>query len=300
MHRGVRRVLAAAVVGGAVLSGCGGPVQAGSAVIIGDTAVPLSQVQSEVAAGVAALPPGQNTPDGGVALARQIVSNDVTGALLDRQAAALGVPVGEPQVAAFIEEQGGLAAIEERTGLTADDIRARVKNVVAAIEIGRRAAPGLAVTADLVEAGTRAEAETLARTLAAGGEVATTLLATSKTVQRDRQFTIASFPPNPNDPNIVANTVIFGTPVGETIAFQPDQQGPWTVFKVSQRTTTAAGGAAPQLTQTQLQVIGLRMVQPLADTLGVRVNPRYGVWDSISLGVVAANETAGLVLPAAG
>jgi hypothetical protein len=37
-------------------------------------------------------------------------------------------------------------------------------------------------------------------------------------------------------------------------------------------------------------------LQPIADDLQVRVNPRYGVWDQVSLRVVPADQTAGLVL----
>ena len=44
--------------------------------------------------------------------------------------------------------------------------------------------------------------------------------------------------------------------------------------------------------------IGRRFTQPLAQELGVRVNPRYGVWDPLRLAVLAPGTPAGLVLPA--
>ena len=89
-----------------------------------------------------------------------------------------------------------------------------------------------------------------------------------------------------------------GTPVGDVVAYQPDpQQSTWNVFRVTARRTDAppAGGAAT-LSLQQLYLIGQRTLQPIADDLSVRVNPRYGVWDQVALRVVPADQTAGLVL----
>ena len=95
-----------------------------------------------------------------------------------------------------------------------------------------------------------------------------------------------------------AGSVVFGTPVGDVVAYQPDpQQATWNVFRVTDRRTDARPGGAPAtLSLQQLYLIGQRTLQPIADDLSVRVNPRYGVWDQVSLRVVPANQTAGLVL----
>jgi hypothetical protein len=57
----VGRALVAAAAAGALVSGCGGPVQAGSAIIVGDTAVPLDQVQSQVGTPCSPAPPPSRT-----------------------------------------------------------------------------------------------------------------------------------------------------------------------------------------------------------------------------------------------
>ncbi len=97
-----------------------------------------------------------------------------------------------------------------------------------------------------------------------------------------------------------AGTVLFGTPVGGVVAFQPDQrQSTWIVFKVTDRRTDAPFDqqAVSAISSTQKVTIGERLVQPDAERLGVRVNPRYGVWDPITLRVVAADMQAGMILP---
>jgi hypothetical protein len=97
---------------------------------------------------------------------------------------------------------------------------------------------------------------------------------------------------------------VFGTPVGEVVAYQPDpQQATWNVFKVTQRRTDATPAdpaAASALSMQELYLIGQRTLQPEADALAVRVNPRYGVWDEVALRVVPADQTSGLVIPAPG
>ena len=50
--------------------------------------------------------------------------------------------------------------------------------------------------------------------------------------------------------------------------------------------------------QSDLATIGERLMEPLADQVGVRVNPRYGTWDEISLRVVPTGEFDGAILPA--
>ena len=61
------------------------------------------------------------------------------------------------------------------------------------------------------------------------------------------------------------------------------------MFKVTDRRTNAPSdpAAVSNISQSQLITIGERLLQPDAETLGVRVNPRYGVWDPIQLRVVA-------------
>ena len=126
---------------------------------------------------------------------------------------------------------------------------------------------------------------------AAGGPAADALFNDSRTARKGVEVAAATDTQN-------AGSVVFGTPVGDVVAYQPDpQQATWNVFRVTDRRTDArAPGAPATLSLQQLYLIGQRTLQPLADDLAVRVNPRYGVWDQVSLRVVPADQTAGLVL----
>ena len=77
MYTKVGRALVAAAAAGALVSGCGSPVQAGSAIIVGDTAVPLEQVQSQVGTLLARVPAEQRQQDTAPTLARDIVTNEL-------------------------------------------------------------------------------------------------------------------------------------------------------------------------------------------------------------------------------
>ena len=99
-----------------------------------------------------------------------------------------------------------------------------------------------------------------------------------------------------------ASTVLFGLPPGRTAYFQPSPQSGWIVLRVTDRQDrrrTPTRRPWPVLGESDLATIGERLLQPLAEQVGVRVNPRYGVWDPISLRVVPADQADGAILPPA-
>lgn len=292
MRMKVGRVVAAVAVVGAVVSGCGGPVQAGSAAVVGDTAVPLSQVQNQLGTLLARVPAAQRQQDTGASLARDIVTNELLHNLITRAAADHAVTVSPAQVEEFIEQQGGATALLQNSVLDIDALRQQAHDFLVATELGRRAAPGLLVTVDLIGSANRTDAEAKAHVLAAGGAAADALFSDTRTAKRGVQVVAATDTQN-------AGSVVFGAPVGDVVAYQPDpQQSTWNVFRVTGRRTDAPADAAATkaLGLQQLYLIGQRTLQPVADALQVRVNPRYGVWDEVALRVVAADQTAGLVL----
>lgn len=304
MHIGMGRLVAGVAVVGALVSGCGGPAQAGSALIVGDDSVPLGEVQSALTAMLAKVPPDQRQAGQDIAFARSIVTNDVLHSLLEQLGSTSGITVSDKDIDTFLDQQGGAAALEQSTGLDAGELRRESHDLLVAIELGRRAAPGLVVTADVVTASSRQDAEVKAHTLAAGGAGADALFADPGSARRQQQFAAVTFPLESGSAAGGVRSVVLGTDVGDTVAYQPDPQQPaWSVFRVTQRRTDAVPqdpSALSKLGQAELLQIGQRTVQPLAESLGVRVNPRYGVWDPISLAVVPADQTAGVVLPAAG
>jgi hypothetical protein len=299
MVHGVRmqmgRVLAAVVVVGAVVSGCGGPEQAGSAVIVGDTSVSLESVQAQLSDALKRVPPAGLQQDTPAAVARDIVTNEILHGLVERQATARSVTVTDADVDAFIAQQGGTQSLLQNSILDEAGLRQQVRDNLLAAGLAKRAVAGLQVTADLVAATTKDEAVADAQKLAVGGSAADALFTNPQTSQRGIVYTAATTPG-------IASTVVFGTPVGGTVYFQPNpQQATWIVFRVTGKRTDAPSdpAAVSQISQDQLVSIGQRTLQPVADRLGVRVNPRYGVWDPIALRVVAADQVSGGLLPAA-
>ena len=287
--------MAALAVVGAVVSGCGGPIQAGSAAIVGDTTVPLEQVQSQLGTLLARVPADQRQQDTGASLARDIVTNELLHNLLTRAAVEQRITVTDAQVDSFITQQGGAQALLQNSVLDLEGLRQQAHDFLVATELGRRAAPGLVVTLDLIGSPNRADAEAKARVLAAGGPAADALFADTRTAQRNVKVGAVTDTQN-------AGSVVFGTPVGDVVAYQPDpQQATWNVFRVTDRQSNAAPAndpAAAALSLQQLYLIGQRTLQPVADALAVRVNPRYGVWDEVALRVVPADQTSGLVIAA--
>ena len=155
-----------------------------------------------------------------------------------------------------------------------------------------RVVPGLTVAADLVAAISRDDAAEKARVLNAGGPAADALFTDPETSRRGVSYQAERSPE-------AAATVLFGLPEGRTAYFQPSsQQSGWIVLRITERSTTAGAGpdALASVGQVELATIGERLLQPLSEEVGVRVNPRYGVWDQVSLRVVPADQTAGLVL----
>jgi hypothetical protein len=293
----VGRLLAVVATVGAAVSGCGaGPSQVGSAVIVGSTAVPLEQVESrlDVALGKkAAVAQLASSGVGPPEIARDVVTRTVLHDLLDRTAAAEGIVVSEADVDSALAEGGGADAALEQTLYDLPALRERVRDQIVAARHAERLVPGLTVTADLIAATSRDDAAGKARVLAAGGPAADALFAQNPdTSRRGMSYQAATSPD-------AASTVLFGLPPGRTAYFQPSPQSGWIVLRVTDRKEQPNGdpSAVAALGQSDLATIGERLLQPLAEQVGVRVNPRFGVWDPISMRVVPATSADGAILP---
>lgn len=296
MRMQVGRVVAAVAVIGAVISGCGGPTQAGTAVFIGDNAIPLEQVQTQLGSVLAKKDlVAQLTAQGGSTadIARSIVTRAVMHDLLARRAAEEGIVVTDAQVDSQIAESGGAEALLDGSLYDLPVLRDTVRDSLIAAQLAQRAVGGLAVTADLVAATSRADAEAKAAVLQAGGAEADALFADTGTSARATTFDAASSPEN-------AATVLFGVPVGAVVAFQPSpEQSTWIIARVVDRRTDAPSdpAAVSSISQSNLAAIGRRLLQPTADQVGIKVNPRFGVWDPVVLRIVGEDQQVGLVLP---
>jgi hypothetical protein len=292
----VGRVAAAVAVFGAVISGCGGPNQAGTAVIVGQDAVPIERVQSQLDTALAKKDLiAQLTAQGGTTaeLARSIVTRAVLHDLLDRRAAQEGIVVTDAQIDADIAQKGGADSLLDGSLYDLPMLRQRVRDDLIATQLAQREVGGLAVTADLVAATSRESADAAAAALQAGGAQADALFSDPRTSARAQTFAAASSPDN-------ASTVLFGVPVGTVVAFQPSpDQSTWIVARVTDRRTNGAAdpAALSSISQSQLVAIGQRLLQPTAEQIGIKVNPRYGVWDPIQMQIVGEDQQVGTILP---
>jgi hypothetical protein len=292
----VVRVAVAVVAAGAVATGCGsGPSQVGSAVIVGDNAVSLESVQSQLATALSKPDQvAQLKQQGGseADVARGIVTQQVLHDLLGRQAAAQNIAVTEQQVDSELADNGGADQVLDSSLYDLATLRDRVRDNLIAAQLARNVVGGLSVTVDLVAATSQADADAKAATLAAGGPAADALFTNADTSAKGQVIQAVNYPDD-------AGTVLFGTPVGQVVVFQPSaQQAGWIVFRVVDRRTDVASptDAVNNLSQQQLVTIGERTLQPVADQVGITVNPRYGVWDPIQMRIVGADERAGEIL----
>jgi hypothetical protein len=157
----VGRFAAAVVVIGAVISGCGGPIQAGTAAFVGDNAIPLERVQTQLDAALAKKDLiAQLTAQGGstAGIARSIVTRAVMHDLLTRRAAEDGIVVTDAQIDTEINENGGADALLDGSLYDLSTLRERMRDDLIAAQLAQRAVGGLAVTADLVAATSRENA----------------------------------------------------------------------------------------------------------------------------------------------
>ncbi|MCP2168765.1 SurA N-terminal domain-containing protein [Goodfellowiella coeruleoviolacea] len=272
-----------------LLAGCGsGPSQPGAAAIVGDVAIPLELVQQRLDNYLAREPEqGQQLQQQNKLgqVAEQILSYRVRHELVAVAAQRDGVKVDEQQLNELIAAGGGAEAMiqSQNSFLDAQAFRdEQATDQLLLTELGRRYADRLTVTYDYTIANGPEEAKAKADRIAADPEHAADVF------EADRRQNV----PSATDVTMTAaqdqqflGSPIYGVRAGSVVAFQAGQDsGAWVVAHVRSREITAGTGASgDQLNSNVLYWLGLRAVQPIADELGVRVNPRYGVWDEVFL-----------------
>ncbi len=221
-----------------------------------------------------------------------------------------GIVVPPAQVDAQVAAAGGPQAAAG-SGYDTATLRELVADQIAVAEIGRREFDRLAVTVDIGTFPSRAAAEQAAAQLAT--DPGTGALAA---LPQDAQVVDSTLRPGAVSPDSrvrTASSLVFGLP-GRTVSISgpapasPGQSAPdpatqpWTVVRVRDR-DLAAPPAGPDsvpaalVDDTTMIQFGLRAIQPLALELGVRVNPRYGVWDPTQERVAPTAADAGTITP---
>jgi hypothetical protein len=286
-----------------LLAGCGsGPSQAGSAAIIGDAVVPLNLVQDRLSTYLAKVPQdgqdAQGQPQAKLdQTARDILTFKIQHELTLRTAEREDVSVSEDTLSQLLDQAGGAEALSEGTFFDADTFRnERARDQLLQVEIGRKYADKLAVKFDYFYAKNTQDAIDKAKQVARDPKKMDTFVREAR--DQDAQAGESNAKATSAESPQLATTLLFGVKAGTVIAFPPSaENGNWIVAHIKERTTNARpSGEAPsqQLTPDVLAGIGLRMVQPLADEIGIKVNPRYGAWDTATMGLAASEaEKAG-------
>jgi len=301
VRRQVGRVVAAVAVLGALVGGCGsGPSQLGSAVIVGGTSVSLDTVQEQITVALgpdkAAFVEATNQETGGAFgppdVARRVVGDAVRHELLNRRAAEEGISVDEQ----LLDEAIAASSADPTQGSIYSGARLRddLRDGVLAAALGARYVDRLGVSIDAGQFATEDEAQAAAQAAAAGGPGADAVFAGLPQGQRLTASVTAA--QSPGD----AAEFVFGTPQGAVVVLQPQTEGAgWQVYRIVERRDDLAPNgpsAVGQLSEDDLRAIGYRLLQQDSVDLGVRVNPRFGVWDPIRMQVVADDATLGTIV----
>src|SRR5690606_6786389 len=95
------------------------------------------------------------------------------------------------------------------------------------------------------------------------------------------------------DREVLAQTPLFSVEPGTVVVMRPSPQNGslWLVALVEDRTETQ-GDSDRSYPDEVLAQIGLQMLRPAAERLGVTVSPRYGVWDEAGMVILNDEEHA--------
>lgn len=308
----MRHVLRAGLAGAlalGLLAGCAsGPSQLRAAAIVGDRTIPIEQVRHQLRAVLdkegeqakAQLVAGDQLDD----VSRQIVTLAIRHELLVVAAQREGLSVDEQRVTDLIDQLGGAEAATAGTTFTVENFRSRVRDQLLARELARTYLPKLSVTVDYTTVDTRSDAKRWVAELAGAGPQRARALIRSE-VERGAAAALDQKIVAAQNPGF-ASAPVFGVGEDTVVAFPSDQRpGTWLVMVVTARSTAGASGQPPRqaeiaaLEPALLAAAGIRQLGPVAQDLGgVRLNPRYGVWDPVSLEAAPnENETTGFIAP---
>ncbi len=322
-----RRALVAVLAGPVLLAGCNaGPGQIGAAVIIDGNATSVDRVQQLIDKAVREHPYGQQLAKEHKLdlVGREIVRQEILHDLTMRAAVREQIKVEESAVVAALQNDPLATPMEANQQ---DDPATSVQQLVARVRDHRDALVDAALQSQLAlkylekltvtfdfssvssTDATGADADKLReQAIEKAQKFAASPTAAAEMIAQDQQLPDAQANTDQKLPALqspaTAATVLFGIEPGTVAAFQPSPQQPlWVVVVVRERTADkpVAVDQAPQPTAQQLANVGIRLLQPYVDQAGLKVNPRYGVWDVVGMDLAPSESSKkGIVLPVHG
>lgn len=294
-----------------VFAGCGsGPSQASSAAIVGQRAIPLEDVQNEINWLLANVPQAREMADNRKFdnFSRKVVGERIVHELLAIAAQREGLDVEQGAVTQMIESSGGTEEAAKLVGAEPDRLRELAADQILLQKLAEKKLS--AVSIDLVGAvvtGESAGSTAKDRALALGKQIAADpAKARSLVGEGGRQVIeqrLALSEVLGSDSASLASSALFGVKPGTVVVIQPnpEQGAAWLVALVKDRDVDEGAkkpGQAGEADPNTLYNIGLRMLAPIAEEVGVRVNPRYGVWDQAGMTVAASErDLSGWLIP---
>lgn len=312
-----------------LLTGCGAVSnQPNAAIIFDDRTVSVDEVQQRLDQALRTEPATQELAKNHKLdlVSRGIVNQLVRHELLAKAAEREGITVAESDVAELVgrAEQADHADHAEpaedpvqRSVDAAFDRSETARDRLLAQGLGRKYLETLRVTFDgavLDTADAKDKAIEVAGQVAARPDQA---LALFERATGDRQRVINAFKLTSVGgyaiaaQNQVLLTPLYGVQPNTVVAFplSGSEQGAsagWVVALVRNRELNATPNEEDKASVSQvppqwLELVGRQLTADLIDDLGVRISPRYGLWDDIAVGVAPSEgEKVGLVLRAQG
>jgi foldase protein PrsA len=320
-----RLALAAGVL--LLLTGCGdGEVRPGAAAIVGDERITTEQLEEMVERGLADPQAAQQLGSDRVGYQRLALSRLITNEILEVAAREEGVTVTEgdvdEQIEQFAEQAGGREALEQQaaqSGISPQDLEPFVRGIVLDQRLGDELTADVDVPRNELQAlyqeniaqydqvRTRhilvpeeATARTILRNVTRdrGRFPALAAQFSTDTSNKDKGGELGSAGRGQFVPAF--ENAIFGAKVGDIVLVQT--QFGWHVVEVLDRQTTTLAEATPDLRrtalQTQRQGLLQELLQGLARRIGVKVNPRFGTWNSETGQVDPIESANGVLTPA--
>ena len=318
------RALVAVLAAGLLLAGCGsGPSQVRTAVFLGDRQVSIDEVQQLIDKAVREQPAAQQLAQQhkldqvGREVVRQLVVHQTVTQTAEQDRVMI-----DPNQLAQLMAQDPLAAPVSTTNVDppqlaqqivyrARDHRDVISDQLLLQSLGAQYFDKMTVTFDYTSVvsddGGAAPVSMREKAFAKAGQMAADPAAAARVIQADaaagQETGVGEKVPAAQAPDL-ASMVLFGVEPGTVVAFQPSSaQAVWIIAVVRARdlTTQQSVDQTSEPAATQLAGIGLRLLQTYVEQAGLKVNPRYGVWDPASLTLVPSEgETSGLVLPVKG
>lgn len=283
------------------LTACGsGPSTANAAAVIGDDVIALDDVQDEIQWLLDNAPQAQQAQEQRRVdqVSSEILRSRVVHELLTVAERRERLTVDETEVDSLIDASGGVTEAAKNIAVEPSRVREVARDQLMLEELGARYQDRLSVhfvgamiTESSVEATDSETARELGRSIAADPQRAREIVRDGGHQLVDQRISLSDA--LTQDPEL-AISAVFGAEEGTVVVIQPSQQQPgWLVALVEQRSLRSGGGEKAEgepVDPRLLYWVGLRQLQPIADELGVRLNPRYGVWDEAGMAPAPSEE----------